>query len=110
MRLNFFFILIILVLFSIPLTSQERGTKSFVIFGGNFGDVQFPHYLHQDSLKNCNLCHNLFPQVSGSILKLKSEGKLKLKIVMRQCIRCHKDKKSVGVKSGPIKCKDCHKK
>jgi len=66
--------------------------------------------LHQDTLGDCNLCHNLFPKVAGSIESLKDKGSLKKKATMDQCVDCHKNKEDKDKKSGPTSCKGCHKK
>jgi len=78
--------------------------------GGKPGDVPFPHHSHQDVLRDCTLCHSLFPQVTGSIEKLKAKGKLKKMEAMKQCQACHKNKAADGQKTGPTKCNECHKK
>jgi len=98
----------ILILFSTFLWAQNKGAKDITIQGGVTGNVPFKHHLHQNSLKDCNVCHNLFPQTPGIILKLKSEGKLESKKVMNQCQKCHREKINAGVKSGPVTCKSCH--
>ena len=84
--------------------AQNKGAADMMLQGGKLGDVPFPHHLHQSVLEDCKLCHNLFPQISGSIEKLKAEGKLKKKEVMDRCQACHRQK------TGPIKCGECHKK
>jgi len=40
--------------------------------------------------------HTLFPQVAGSIEKLKAEGKVKKKEAMDQCVACHKKGATTG--------------
>ena len=62
-------------------------------------DVEFVDWKYCESL-----------QVSGSIEKLKAEGKLKKKQAMNQCKTCHRNRTAQGLKAGPIKCKDCHNK
>ncbi|MCP4131169.1 MAG: cytochrome c3 family protein [bacterium] len=108
---------IILVIFGIMLVAsiavavQNKGAKDIELSGGTKGKVAFPHLKHQDTLKDCNICHDVFPQHSGSIDKLKKEGKLKKKYVMKkQCIKCHKKKKKAGEKTGPTSCSKCHNK
>ena len=77
--------------------------------GGTRGDVPFPHYLHQDKLEDCNICHATFPQEKGSIEKMKANGQLEKKHVMNKlCTKCHKEKKAAGEKTGPVTCKQCH--
>jgi hypothetical protein len=89
---------------------QNRGAPQMVLQGGSSGNVSFPHHRHQDVLGDCNLCHNLFPQIPGSIEKLKEEGKLKKKEVMERCRSCHRQKAEKGEKAGPTGCKVCHQK
>jgi hypothetical protein len=89
---------------------ENMGRENMVLFGGASGEVPFPHHRHQAALKDCNLCHSLFPQVSGSIERLKAEGKLKKKQAMGQCQTCHRNRAAQGQKAGPVRCRDCHKK
>jgi hypothetical protein len=86
----------------------NRGVDQIVIQGGKAGNTPFPHHRHQDTLKDCNLCHNLFPQEAGAIDQLKQEGKLRNKQVMKQCQKCHRKMARDGQKSGPTSCKKCH--
>jgi cytochrome c-type protein NrfB len=88
---------------------ENMGAKNITLYGGASGEVPFPHHRHQTVLGDCNLCHGLFPQVSGSIEKLEAEGKLKKKQVMVQCQTCHRNRAAQGQKAGPVKCRDCHK-
>jgi cytochrome c-type protein NrfB len=92
------------------LTGQDKGAATMMLQGGSLGVVAFNHHLHQTALGDCNLCHNLFPQVSGSIEKMKAEGKLKKREVMGQCQDCHKQKAASESKTLPVKCGECHKK
>jgi cytochrome c7-like protein len=90
---------------------QNKGAEHIELFGGKTGKVLFPHHKHQTALGDCNLCHDIFPQKSGSIEQLKTEESLKKKQVMnKQCIKCHRSKKKAGERSGPLKCKECHRK
>jgi len=98
----------VFVLFSTFLWAQNKGAKQIILFGGATGNVTFKHQLHQDSLGDCNLCHNLFPQTPGIVQKLIKDGKLANKKVMNQCTKCHRDKINAGSKSGPVICKGCH--
>jgi hypothetical protein len=84
------------------------GPEAFVIDGGRFGNVPVPHRLHQEKLNDCNLCHGLFPQKSGSISQLKESGKLKKRQVMNQCTDCHQKFKKEDKKAGPTSCSGCH--
>ena len=87
---------------SIAIAAQNTGDEMIILEGGKSGNVPFPHKVHQDSLKDCNVCHDVFPQEKGSIEKLKEEGKLRKKQVMNiQCLKCHRDAKKAGKPSGP---------
>ena len=88
---------------------KNRGAEQLVIDGGSKGVVPFSHYLHQTILKDCNVCHTLFPQEQGGINRLKAEGKLVKQQVMKlHCIKCHKRLKREGSPSGPTTCIKCH--
>jgi hypothetical protein len=90
---------------------ENRGADMITLQGGSRGDVSFPHHLHQDTLVDCNICHASFPQQSGSIEKMKQEGKLAPKQIMNKlCTRCHRERKAAGEKSGPTTCTQCHHK
>ena len=90
-------------------TEQNKGASDINLIGGKRGNVPFPHHLHQEKLGDCQICHSVFEQKSGSIEALKSQGKLKKKHVMNKlCTKCHKEKKKAGEKSGPTTCKSCH--
>lgn len=89
--------------------AANQGAESIEIYAGSKGDVPFPHRVHQERLKDCNVCHAVFPQEAESIKKLKDAGTLKKKDVMnKQCIKCHKDEKKAGNPSGPTTCSKCH--
>ena len=88
----------------------KNGAKEMILFGGSLGNISFPHYRHQTVLVDCNRCHNLFPQTAGAIQDLNRQDKLKKKDVMNQCTNCHKELAASYKKSGPVKCKECHKK
>ncbi len=91
------------------MATQNKGAENIELEGGKRGNVHFPHRQHQAQLKDCKICHTVFPQKAGSIKALKAEGKLKKKYVMNKlCTKCHKAKKRAGQKSGPTKCKKCH--
>ncbi|MBW1962209.1 MAG: cytochrome c3 family protein [Deltaproteobacteria bacterium] len=89
---------------------ENKGAEIIVLRGGRSGRVTFPHATHQKVLKDCKLCHHLFPQKQGAIKDLKKQGKLKKKAVMRNCMRCHRKTAKTGRKSGPVRCKTCHRK
>jgi hypothetical protein len=93
----------------ISIAETNKGAKEIVISSGNQGDVKFPHHQHQDALKDCMLCHDLFPQQAGAIQDLKQKGTLAQKQVMNKlCVKCHNVKKEAGEKTGPVICKECH--
>jgi len=87
-----------------------NGAETMVLKGGKLGDVSFPHKLHQDKLKDCEVCHKLFPKEAGAIEKLIAAGTLKKKEVMNNCKSCHKETKDKGQTAGPTSCKACHNK
>ncbi|MDF1592686.1 MAG: cytochrome c3 family protein [Desulfobacterales bacterium] len=106
------FVLLIVLATGIAMGAAEgkNGAKEMVLFGGSLGDVPFPHHRHQAAFKDCNNCHNLFPQTVGAIQELNRQDKLKKKEVMNQCTKCHKELASTDKKGGPVKCKECHQK
>ena len=90
---------------------QDKGAQHIELEGGKIDKVPFPHHQHQDAIGDCEVCHDIFPQSAGVIEKLKDQGKLKKKHVMNKlCVKCHKDLKSAGEKTGPVTCKTCHQK
>ena len=89
--------------------ADNRGPDKIEIFGGDRGKIPFPHAKHQENLKDCNICHGVFPQETGAIKKMKEQGTLKPKKVMNlQCIKCHKEEKKAGKPHGPVTCNTCH--
>ena len=104
--------MLFLIAGSIALSSapaENKGAAEIKLPGGTRGLVPFPHHRHQDKLGDCEICHSLFPQKAGIIKELKEQGKLKKKYVMNKlCTKCHKEKKSEGLKSGPTECAKCH--
>ena len=91
------------------MATQNKGAENIEINGGTRGNVPFPHHQHQERIGDCEICHSVFPQKTGSIEELKADGKLKKKHVMNKlCTKCHKEKKRAGQKSGPTTCKSCH--
>ena len=92
------------------MASENKGAEQMVLKGGKSGKVSFPHAAHQSRLEDCTVCHGLFPKQAGAIEELKKQGKLKKKKVMRQCAVCHRKTAKAGQKSGPTRCKACHKK
>jgi hypothetical protein len=89
--------------------AANQGPAHIDIYGGQSGKVSFPHLQHQDRIKDCNVCHSVFPQETEAIRKMKEKGELKPKKVMNlQCIRCHKQEKRAGKPYGPVTCNTCH--
>ena len=97
---------------SIALSStpvENKGAAEIKLPGGTRGLVPFPHHRHQETLGDCEICHSVFPQKTGSIEELKTKGELKKKYVMNKlCTKCHKDRKKAGEPSGPTTCSKCH--
>ena len=60
------------------------------------GNVTFNHKMHQDTLKDCKICHERGPG------KIEGFGK---DFTHKTCKGCHEEKKA-----GPTKCGECHKK
>lgn len=108
----YFFIIGCCCLFLVVATSvysENIGAKDMVLEGGATGKVPFPHQRHQTALNSdCQICHKLFPQEKGVIVKLKREDALKKKAVMNNCQSCHRGLASQGKAAGPTKCKECH--
>ncbi|MEW5909574.1 MAG: cytochrome c3 family protein [Thermodesulfobacteriota bacterium] len=108
-------IIIFLLLFSgiaaVGFSAENKGPREISLEGGTGGPVPFPHHRHQDAVGSCTICHDLFPQQVGGIQELKNRQKLASKDVMnKSCIKCHREKKTAGEKSGPLTCTTCHKK
>ena len=88
---------------------QNQGAAEIVLDGGTSGNVHFPHRQHQEKLRDCAICHSVYPQKAGSIEELKAQGKLVKKEIMNtQCLKCHKEKQRAGEKAGPTTCTTCH--
>ena len=108
-RTAFIVILFCLLASVVTVVSAENGAESMLLNGGKRGKIPFPHRTHQDVLKDCKKCHDLFPQEPGVIDRLKKTGGLKKKRVMNtRCVKCHKAMKKTGNKAGPTTCKNCH--
>jgi len=94
---------------TIGLAVENKGAEKIQIDAGSKGAVSFQHRKHQDRLGDCNVCHNMFPQEPQSLARLKENGKLKPKAVMKKlCVKCHKAEKKAGNKAGPTTCSKCH--
>ena len=103
--------ILIIIIFTgaLAVAVENQGAKDIKLDGGKKGGIDFPHHLHQNAIGDCNACHNVFPQTAGIIKDLKIQKKLKKKQVMNKtCIKCHKEKKKAGEKTGPTKCSQCH--
>lgn len=86
-----------------------RGAVRIIIPSAPMPSVAFPHGIHQDELKDCMLCHDLFAQKPGIISSMKAEKRLKGKVVMNtKCIACHKKRMKAGKDAGPVRCQGCH--
>ena len=110
--LSFVFAATLLVaLASAAVQATTQGPEQITIFGGSRGKVPFPHAQHQVRIKDCSVCHSLFPQEPDALKKMKAQGDLKPKKVMNaQCIRCHRADKRAGQPHGPLTCKTCSQK
>ena len=103
-----FFIMIFMIIAALAIEDKNKGAHQLDIFGGFRGYIPFLHHMHM-GLKNCDICHLIFPKIPGSIKDLKGEGKLTKKHVMKNlCIKCHKAEKKAGNKSSPTICTKCH--
>jgi len=97
------------VLILSPANADQNMGAEKIELDGNYGKVSFPHRQHQKRLGDCGKCHKVFPQQSGSIESMKTEGKLEKKAVMNTvCIQCHRAEKNAGRPSGPVMCSHCH--
>lgn len=89
--------------------ATNQGSDKIEIFGGDQGKVPFPHADHQTRLKDCNICHSIFPREADAMKKMKEQGTLQAKKVMNiQCIKCHRQEKREGKPHGPLTCTTCH--
>ncbi len=112
-RINPLLIIAVIIFFvaTVVIAAENRGAEQLTVDGGTKGAVNFPHKAHQDGLKDCNLCHSIFPQELGVIKNLKNKKELEKKEVMNElCIKCHKDYKLSGKAYGPTNCNGCHSK
>ena len=110
MKYGLVFLVVGLLLFApLAIAGQNQGGEKFDLDGGSKGKVPFPHWKHQDTLKDCTACHTLFPKQKGAIQTEKAEQRLKSKQVMNKlCIACHRAEKKAGKPSGPTSCATCH--
>lgn len=89
---------IISALALVVFTASLALAADVMTFPATMGSVTFPHKMHQELLKDCNVCHATTPG------KIEGFGK---DVAHKLCIDCHKTK-SNG--KGPATCKACHKK
>ena len=103
-------LLLIFILNTAALANEKVIKEVFELSAGDKGDITFPHNKHQKALKDCTICHNLFPKKTGAITEMITNGKLQKKQVMDHCLACHRKMKNDGEKTGPTSCSQCHKK
>ncbi len=130
--LLFAFFLAILLCFSVMLfntakakadTSGSGITKDTIVFENSYGDVTFTHKKHNVDYKiDCydSKCHHTWDkekqQKSGNLCrdchKKNAEGNTPSKkdAFHKSCKGCHEDRKKENKPTGPIACKECHKK
>ncbi len=101
-------VLVIAVFCSVAYSDVNNGASEITISAGKKKSINFPHKTHQTTLKDCKLCHDLFPMEQNSIRKLIYSGSLKKKKVMDNCRGCHKTMKKAKQKTGPTSCGSCH--
>ncbi len=110
-KVSLFMICIISIffVFTVYVQSAQKGAVDIIIKGGKTGNIPFPHARHQKNLNDdCQICHKLFPQKKGIIDKQKEKHILEKKVVMNNCLACHKEMASQGKQTGPVKCNGCH--
>jgi hypothetical protein len=114
MNARIIFICIILFGFifhtTFSLATPVNGAESIILEGGKRGNILFPHGIHQGVTVDCLPCHSIFSKEPKIIVKMKSDGKLKKKVVMNMCKGCHRELAGKGEKAGPTSCRGCHKK
>ncbi|MFO7930359.1 MAG: cytochrome c3 family protein [Thermodesulfobacteriota bacterium] len=90
--------------------ASDKGADMITLRGGAPGDVPFPHGLHQQSLQDCKVCHDSYPEKKDAIIDRQKAGELKKQQVMNnQCIKCHVARQDESRASGPTKCQSCHR-
>lgn len=113
MKKKIVFLCAVFAIFSIGIGAEEvvkKGPEKITIDGGRKGVIHFPHRTHQNTLGDCRICHDIFPQKLGVIKTLKEQGKLEKKRVMNNCRGCHLKLTKQGKKAGPTTCRKCHSK
>jgi len=88
--------------------AKNKGAAYIDLPSGELGVVDFPHKLHQRKLRDCEVCHRLYPEELGAIEKSIGARTLKRKQVMGECIDCHRQTAIAGKKSGTTSCRGCH--
>jgi predicted CXXCH cytochrome family protein len=88
--------LLTMLLFVVTTAASAFEGPRQIIFPTANGNVSFMHGDHQDSEKDCAICHP--GGKTGKIPGFSKEAAHKF------CIDCHKQK------SGPTKCAECHEK
>ncbi len=102
-------ILIAVAMCGIVTAGQNTGPAKINIYGGKTGNIDFPHKVHQDTLKDCSICHKLFKKETDALKKMKEANEMKKKAIMNKlCIKCHRARKNQGLETGPTSCKKCH--
>ncbi len=86
----------------------NKGAAEINLQSGNKKSVDFPHKIHQETLKDCTICHSIFPMEKGVILKKITDGSMKKKTLMKKCQACHRKLSKQGKKAGPTSCNKCH--
>ncbi len=102
-------VLVLVILFNFTSYAEvNKGAAKLNLPSGNKKSVDFPHKTHQDVLKDCTICHTIFPMEKGVILKNITNGSMKKKTVMKQCQACHRKLAKQRKKAGPTSCSKCH--
>ncbi len=102
-------VLAVCVCTAVVASETGKGAADMMLTGGSQGSVPFPHHRHQSVISDCQTCHVDFPQKAGIIEEMKAGGTLKKKQIMnRHCVKCHKENKDAGRKTGPLTCTQCH--
>ncbi len=91
---------------SIPVFAQ--GPETITLPAKMMGNVTFPHKMHQETLKDCKICHHM-GVAAGACTKCHGKEGSKAPSMKdaahKLCKGCHQKEGK-----GPTNCKDCHKK
>ncbi len=104
-------VLLTVILFTgaVVFAMQNQGNEKIDLDGGEKGNIDFSHRIHQNALGDCNICHAVFPKKAGIIKELKTQKKLRKRQVMNKtCLQCHRSMKKAGKDTGPTNCSACH--